>query len=102
MPVRTFAGEEVGILEGVPNDGSQVIGRIGHACGETGADIHHVELQLDEVVLGPILPPVEVPDDGGGLTEIEFSERDIKVTLTADFPRQRACFLWHKTDLFLN
>ena len=70
MSVRALAGEEAGILQGVPENGPEMIGRVRDAGGEGGAEVRHVEFQLDEVVLGVFFPLVEVADEGGGVTAV--------------------------------
>ena len=70
-----------------------MVGRVGHSGDEGRADVRHVEPQFDEVVPGVIIPLIKVVDDGSRVATIEFSKRDLKISLTADVLRRGSCLL---------
>ena len=65
MAFRALVSEQARILDRVPDDGTEEVGRIGDPGNETrGGHIGHVQPQFDEVVPVVILPLVETGEKG--------------------------------------
>ena len=59
------------MLDGVPDEGAQVDGTIGHRDGMTSDRIGHVQLQGDEVEAVDVFPVIVPVDDFAVVPEIE-------------------------------
>ena len=90
------------MFEGVPDEGAQVDGTIGHGDGMTSDGVGHVQLQGDKVEAVDVFPVIVPADDFAVVPEIEDGvepELVVKVKRLG-LNLGKAIRITHKTDKF--
>lgn len=80
--VATFAlgAEQIRVLDGVPENGADEVGRERHCSSPSGAEIRHIQLDGNVIEAVDVLPPVKFPQQRGGVFEIQ-TKGDAFITL---------------------